>query len=85
MSEPNFLQQIGNFGAQAQVDNTVDNIINQGIDAVASHIPGGEAFEQQLKTEVDQVANNFINNELNKGVGGIEQDIAGIFHHNQDS
>jgi|GEM_PF-5542107 len=31
-------------------------------------------------TSVDQVVNNAINNEINKGVGGVEQDIEGIFH-----
>jgi hypothetical protein len=55
-------------------------LINQGVDD--PHIPGGEMFEQQLRTEVDQVVNNAINNEINKGVAA-EQDIEGISLRNQ--
>lgn len=80
MSDPNFMQQVGNFGADAEVDTLADNLINQGVDAIASHIPGGEGFEQQLRTEVDQVVNNAINNELNKGVDGMIQDAEGLFN-----
>jgi basic membrane lipoprotein Med (substrate-binding protein (PBP1-ABC) superfamily) len=80
MSDPNFAQQAGNFMADAEVDTVADNLINQGVDAIASHIPGGEGFEQQLRTEVDQVVNNAINNELNKGVDGAMQDVEGLFH-----
>ena len=80
MSDPNFAQQAGNFAADAEVDTLADNLINQGVDAIASHIPGGEGFEQQLRTEVDQVVNNAINNEVNKGVDGVTHDIEGFFH-----
>lgn len=80
MSDPNFAEQAGGFMADAEVDTVADNLINQGVDAIASHIPGGEGFEQQLRTEVDQVVNNAINNELNKGVEGVMQDAEGLFH-----
>ncbi len=83
MADPNLAQEAGDFAIDASVDTAADNLINQGVDAIAAHIPGGEMFEQQLRTEVDQVVNNAINNELNKGVGGIEQDVEGLFHQNQ--
>jgi len=39
--------------------------------------------DQMLKTEVDQVANNAINNEVNKGVAGMMHDAEGFLgHHN---
>lgn len=79
MSDPNFLSQLGNFSEDAAVDTTVDGFVNQAIDAVASHIPGGQALEQLLNTEVDQDVNNTINNELNKGIGGMMQDAEGLF------
>ncbi len=83
MTDPNLAQQAGDFATDAAIDTEADNLINQGVDAIASHIPGGAMFEQQLKTEVDQVVNNAINNEVNTGVGGIEEQVAGIFNHNQ--
>ena len=84
MSDQNFLSNAGDFVTDAAVDTTVDNVLNQGIHALASHIPGGESVEQMAKTEVDQVVNNAINAELKKGVGGIMGDIEGFFghHHN---
>ncbi len=45
MSDPNFAEQAGGFMADAEVDTVADNLINQGVDAIASHIPGGEGFE----------------------------------------
>jgi len=66
MSDPNPLQQAGDFAADAAIDTAADNLINQGIDAIAAHIPGGNLVEQMLKTEVDQVVNNEINQEVNK-------------------
>lgn len=80
MSDPNFAQQAGNFAVDAEVDTVADNLINQGVDMIASHIPGGEGFEQQLRTEVDQVVNNAINNEVNKGTNGVMQDVEGFLH-----
>ncbi|GAC1427975.1 MAG: hypothetical protein PVS3B3_15820 [Ktedonobacteraceae bacterium] len=79
--ENNFLQGVGNFASDAVVDTTADGFINQGIDAVAIHLPGGSMVDQMLKTEVDQVANNAINNEVNKGVGGMMGDAEGLFGH----
>jgi len=81
MSDPNIGQEVGDFAADAAVDTTVDGFLNQAIDAVASHIPGGEMVDQMFKTEADQVVNNEINAEVNKGAGGIMQDIEGIFNH----
>ncbi len=83
MTDQNLAQQAGNFATDGAVDTEADNLINQGVDAIASHIPGGAMFEQQLKTEVDQVVNNAINNEVNQGVGGAEKDVEGLFHQNQ--
>lgn len=83
MSDPNFAQQAGDFAVDAEADTVADNLINQGVEMIASKIPGGEGFEQQLQTEVDQVVNNAINNEINKGVGGIEEDIEGLFQHRE--
>ncbi len=79
--ENNFLQGAGNFAGDAVVDTTADNFINQGVNDVASHLPGGQMVDQMLKTEVDQVANNAINNEVNKGVDGIMRDAEGLFGH----
>ncbi len=84
MSDPNFAQQAGDFAADAAVDTTVDGFLNQAIDAVASHIPGGEMVDQMLKTGVDLDVNNTINSEVNKGAGGVMQDIEGIFGHSQE-
>jgi|GEM_PF-5057826 len=52
MTDPNLAQQAGDFAVDAAVDTEADTLINQGVDAIASHIPGGEMFEQQLRTEV---------------------------------
>ncbi len=79
MSDPNFTEQAEEFGVDAAIDTTADNLINSIIDGVAAHIPGAEGFEQMLNTEVDQVINNDINNEVNKGVGGMIQDAENLF------
>ena len=81
--EPNLLGQVGNFTQDAAVDTTVDGFVNQAIGAAAAFIPGGAAVQQMLTTEVDQVINNDVNAELNKGVGGMLQDVEGIFGHHQ--
>jgi len=83
MSDPNFAQQAGDFAIDAAVDTAADGVLNQGIGAIASHIPGGDAVKQMLETEVDQVVNNAINTEINKGVGGVIQDVEGLFGHGQ--
>ncbi len=69
MSEPNFFQQAGNFAVDGEVDAVADRIVNEAVEGVASHIPGEQAFDQPLTTEVDQVVNNDINSEI----GRIEQ------------
>ena len=79
--ENNFLQGVGNFATDAAVDTAADGFINQGVDVVASHLPGGQMVDQMLKTEVDQVANNAINAEANKGVDGMMRDAEGFFGH----
>ncbi len=80
MSDPNFAQQAGEFGVDAAIDTTADNMINPIVDGIASHIPGAEGFEQMLNTEVDQIVNNDINAEVNKGVGGMIQDGEHLFN-----
>lgn len=52
MSDPNFPEQAGEFGVDAAIDTTADNLINPILDGVASHIPGAEGFEQMLNTEL---------------------------------
>jgi hypothetical protein len=79
--DPNILQNVGDFAMDAAVDTPVDGLVNQGVDMVAQHIPGGQMVDQMLKTETDQVVNNAINAELNKGVGGMLNDVEGLFGH----
>ena len=85
MSNPNFAQQAGDFAMDAAVDTAADGVINNALHAVEQHvpIPGGQMVDQMLQTEVDQVANNAINNEVNKGVGGMLGDVEGLFGHHQ--
>ena len=80
MSEPN-AQQAGNFATDAVVDTEADKLANTVIDNVVCYVPGGEAAEQMLNTEVDQDLNNEINAEVNKGVGGVISDVEGMFGH----
>lgn len=80
MTDPNFMQQAGDFSMDAAIDTSVDGFVNQGVDSIASRVPGGQGFEQMLNTEVDQTVNNDINNELNKGVNGMLQDVEGLFN-----
>jgi hypothetical protein len=61
MSDENLLQQAGNFTADAAVDTAADGILNQGIAAIAAHIPGGSTVQQMLTTEIDQDVNNQVN------------------------
>lgn len=69
MSDPNFVEQAGAFAADAGIDTAADGVLNNLIDAVDSHIPGGEALSGVLKTGVDLAANNAINSEVNQGAG----------------
>ena len=46
--QPGFLQQAGNFAADATVDTAADGFINNAIDGVASHLPGGSAVDREL-------------------------------------
>lgn len=85
MSEPNFAQQAGNFAFDAAVDTTADGFINNALNTAEQHvpIPGGEMVDKMINTEVDQLANNAINGEINKGVGGMLGDVEGLFGHHQ--
>jgi hypothetical protein len=80
MSDPNFLQQSSDFVADSAIDTTADSLINQVVDGVVSRIPGAEAIEPMLNTGIDQNVNNMINSEINKGLGGMLQDAAGLIH-----
>lgn len=73
MSDPNMAEQAGNFAMDAGIDTAADGFINNLIDGVASHISGGEAMSQMLKTGVDLAANNAINSE----VGNVEGNMFG--------
>ena len=66
MADENFLEKVGGFAGDAAVDTTADGAINSAIDGIASHIPGGSAFDAVVKTGVDLEANNAINAELGK-------------------
>lgn len=81
MSEPNFAQQAGNFAFDAAVDGFINNALNTAEQHVP--IPGGEMVDKMINTEVDQLANNAINGEINKGVGGMLGDVEGLFGHHQ--
>jgi hypothetical protein len=69
----NIAGEIGNFATDASVDTAADGAINNVIDGVAEHIPGGGAVEQVMKTGVDLAANNAINAEIGK--------VEGMFGH----
>jgi hypothetical protein len=75
--QPGFLQQAGNFAADATVDTAADGFINNVVDGVASHLPGGSAVDAVLKTGIDFAANTAINKEL----GSIE----GMFGHHEEA
>ena len=75
--KPNFLEQAGGFAADATVDMAADGFINNAIDGIASHLPGGSAVDAVVKTGVDFAANTAINNELGK--------IEGAFGHHEDA
>ena len=85
MSEPDLTAKAGGFAADAAVDTTADGFLNNALHGVEEHVPvpGGQVVDQMIQTEVDQVANNVINNEVNKGVGGILGDVEGLFGHHQ--
>jgi hypothetical protein len=74
--KPNFVEEAGSFAADATVDTAADGFINRAVDAVAEHLPGGEAVDQIAKTGVDLAANNAINAEIGK--------VEGMFGHHED-
>jgi len=79
--DPNFAQKAGDFAVDAAADTTVDGLLNQVLGSVEQHvpIPGGEMVDKMINTEADQVVNNEVNAEVNKGVGGILGDVEGLF------
>jgi DNA gyrase/topoisomerase IV subunit B len=81
MADENILQGAGDFAADAAVDTTADNLLNNVLGTAEQKvpIPGGQTVDKMINTEVDQVVNNEINQELNKGVGGILGDVEGLF------
>ncbi len=86
MSDPNFVEQAGAFAADAGIDTAADGVINNVVDAVASHIPGGETLSGVLKTGLDLAANNAINSEVNEGAGGMLGAVEGLFsQHNSET
>lgn len=81
MSDPNFAEQAGAFAADAGIDTAADGVLNNLIDAVSSHIPGGEGMSSVLKTGIDLAANNAINSEVNQGAGGLLGTVEGLLGH----
>jgi len=79
MPDTNFFEQAENFATDSAVDAAVDGVVNQALGTITSHVPGGDTIAQMLQTEVDQDVNNAINTEINKGVGGMMQDVEGLF------
>jgi hypothetical protein len=60
--------------SNSPLDQKVDTTINQGIDNLAGRVPEGQKLDPMAKQRADQAANN----ELSKGVGGVEQDAKNI-------
>jgi hypothetical protein len=69
----NFFEKAGSFAGDAAIDTEADGFINNAIDGVAAHVPGGDRFDAMAKTGVDLAANNAINAEVSK--------IEGMFGH----
>lgn len=69
MADENMFEKVAGFATDAGVDTMADSQINNVIDGVASHIPGGGAMDAVIKTGVDLAANNAINAELGKVEG----------------
>jgi hypothetical protein len=67
--QPDASQGGGGLVSDATADTAADGFINNLVDDVASHIPGGSALDGAFKTGVDQEANNLINAEIGKFEG----------------
>lgn len=65
------------------IDTTVDNAINKGIDSAAQRVPQGQKFDPAAKQKADQIANNEIDKETQKGVGGIKNDAENLIDRNK--
>ena len=72
MSE-NLFEKAGTFAGDAAIDTAADGFINNAIDGVAAHVPGGGTFDAMAKTAADLAANNAINAEVGK--------LEGMFGH----
>ena len=62
----NFFEKAGAFAGDAAVDTAADGFINNAIDGIAAHVPGGGTFDAMAKTGADLAANNAINAEISK-------------------
>lgn len=66
----NIVEKAGVFAQDAAIDTAADGAINNVIDGVAGHVPGGGMVDGMMKTGIDLAANNFINAEIAKVEGG---------------
>jgi hypothetical protein len=71
--QPNLAENVGGFAVDATADTAADGVINNLIDDVATHIPGGQGMEAVIKTGVDLQANNALNGEISN--------LEGMFTH----
>ena len=78
MSDPNFIEQATALAANAGIDTS------SAIDAVAAHIPGGEAVAGVLKTGLD-LATNKADNSEDEGAGGVMGTIQGLLGNNSEA
>jgi hypothetical protein len=66
MSDPNFLEQAANLAKSAGIDTS------DVIDSVSSHVPGGDAVAQLLKTGLNMATGQ--GSSENEGAGEVESD-----------
>jgi hypothetical protein len=79
MSDPNLIEQASALAANAGIDTS------SLIDAVAAHVPGGEAVAGVLKTGVDLATNKASDSEEGEGAGGIMGAVGGLLGHNSEA
>jgi hypothetical protein len=65
------------------IDNTIDNAINTGIDDASKRVPEGQKIDPAVKQKADQAANNEINQEAQKGLGGMKSDAENLMDKNK--
>ena len=86
MGDENMAEKAGGFAVDAAADTFADGAINNAIDGVASHLPGGGTMDTIVKTGVDLAANNAINAEIGRVEGMFGQhpdDVAAAADPNQ--